>query len=138
MDVVTADIGQVQKYFTEKLPFAVRLPRLSSENAPAPNLGGRVTQINSHDAAYVRYELPRGRVSVFVYEAPGSSLREMAPLNKPLYKIRGENVQLQRVRGFTTMRWTRDGLVYSVVTDLPEGELLNFPGFPFERPVPLP
>ncbi len=119
MDVVAADMGPVQKYFSGKLPFAVNIPSLTEESPS--ELGGRVIQLNNHDAAYVRYETPRGRVSIFVYEGPSSGLYEA----EPVYRIDNQPFLLKRVRGYTTLRWLRNGLVYSVVADLPERELLN-------------
>lgn len=127
MDVVAADLSQVQSYLSSKLPFAVNIP--SPVEKPS-TLGGRITQIANRDAAYVRYEVPRGRVSIFVYESPDSSIVEEGPR----YRFGQENVMLRRVRGYTAMRWQRNGLVYSVVTDLPEGELSRIPLYEALRP----
>ena len=77
MDVIAGNVSQVQEYFNGKLPFAVRLPEV-----PQPllkSLGGRVTHLRDRDAAYVRYDMPRGRVSVFVYEDTDDD-SEVAPL----------------------------------------------------------
>lgn len=118
MDVVAADMGAVQRYLSTKLPFALHLPNRLEE--AAQSLGGRVTKLGDRQTAYVRMDLPQGRVSVFVYEAqPGESIFEQAPR----YRISGHDVSLRRVRGFTTARWLEDGLVYSIVTDLPEGDI---------------
>ena len=66
MDVVASDFGHVQSYLSGKLPFVVRLPKIES---PEPrSLGARVIQLDNRDTAYVRYDTPAGRVSVFVYE----------------------------------------------------------------------
>ncbi|MEE8408365.1 MAG: zf-HC2 domain-containing protein [Myxococcota bacterium] len=81
-------------------------------------LGGRVTHVRNHDAAYVRYETASGRVSIFVYEDPDFQIVE----GTPWYSIRNRRVSLKRVRGYTVARWRASGLVYSVVTDLPENE----------------
>jgi mycothiol system anti-sigma-R factor len=116
LDVVAAEVGPVQSYFNGKLPFSVQLPQVAKESLR--QLGGRVTQLRNRDAAYVRYEMPRGRMALFVYQDPGSSVSEVAPL----YRVGQQRVEVQRVRGFTTMRWHASGLVYSVVTDLPPHE----------------
>ncbi len=118
MDVVAGDMGSVGRYLSGKLPFAVKLPNRLEE--AAQSLGGRVTQLGERQTAYVRMDMPRGRVSVFVYESqPGEAIYEGAPS----YRVAGQDVFLKRVRGYTTARWFRDGLVYSVVTDLAETEL---------------
>ena len=110
MDVVASDLTAVQTYLSRKLPFAVQLPSLSSEE-PVKQLSGRVIQVKDHDAAYVRYETAHGRVSMVVYEDSANA--------EPL----GERpVLLRRVDGITTARWKASGLVYSAVSNLPENE----------------
>lgn len=126
LDVSTDDIHQVQQFFAGKLPFAVHLPLFASGVERTPDavpvrLGGRVTQLNNRDAAYVRYQMPRGQLSVFVYEGSANGSQE----NGPFYRVGSQQVLVKRVRGYTAMRWQRDGLVYSVVTDLPEPELVR-------------
>ena len=123
MDVVAADVGQVQSFFNDKLPFAVHVPRVTA--APVAMLGGRITQIHNRDAAYLRYDVPRGRLSVFVYEDPRPEMNEGAVY----YQIGNQHVQLQRVRGYTVARWRQSGLVYSLVTDLPEAEFVRVVDF---------
>jgi mycothiol system anti-sigma-R factor len=123
MDVVAADVGQVQSFFNDKLPFAVHVPRVTA--TPVAMLGGRVTQLNNRDAAYLRYDVPRGRLSVFVYEDSRPEMNEGAVY----YVIGHQRVQLQRVRGFTVARWRQSGLVYSLVTDLPEAEFVRVVDF---------
>ncbi len=117
LDVVAADVAQVQRYFVGKLPFAVQLPHINE--APVQLLGGRVTHVRDREAAYVRYQMPRGRMAVFVYEDPGVRLSEV----EPLYRLGRQRMVVQQVRGYTVARWRTGGLVYSVVTDLPAQEL---------------
>ncbi|MEZ4271211.1 MAG: zf-HC2 domain-containing protein [Myxococcota bacterium] len=118
MDVVAGDVLQVQRYLSGKLPFRVQMPVLPKS---MESLGGRITQLNNHAAAYVRYDTPDGRVSVFVYEDPNASPVEAGPH----YRLGGRPVVLRRIRGYTTARWRSQGLVYSVVSDLPEGKLTS-------------
>ncbi len=116
MDVIAGNVSQVQEYFNGKLPFAVRLPEV-----PQPllkSLGGRVTHLRDRDAAYVRYDMPRGRVSVFVYEDTDDD-SEVAPL----YVVGNRRMLVKQVRGYTVAKWRQAGLTYSMVTDLPEHEL---------------
>lgn len=116
MDVEADDAGQVQRYLSARLPFAVQLPTVGESPR---RFGGRVTQLNNREAAYVRYELPGGQLAVFVYEARQQPLPEATPL----YRLGGQPVQVRRVHGYTTARWQSGDLVYAVVTDLPESEL---------------
>lgn len=120
MDVVAADSSQLQRvvnYFNGKLPFAVRPPRV--QRRAVRQLGGRITHLGNRDAAYLRYHLPRGRMSVFVYEDRGNELSEVAPL----YRLGRRRMLIKRVRGYTVAKWRDNGLVYSVVTDLAEPEI---------------
>jgi hypothetical protein len=116
MDVVAADVTQVQRYFNGKLPFSVRLPHIAMG---VSSLGGRVTHLRDHDAAYVRYDMPRGRLSMFVYEDPGEDFpSEVAPG----FVLGNHRMLVKQVHGYTVAKWTSAGLMYSVVTDLPAQE----------------
>lgn len=117
MEVVASDVSSVQSYFSGKLPFAVHVPRLATQ--PGQMLGGRLVSLGNREAAYVRYETPQGRVSVFVYEDPNEEIFE----SSPVYRVGERPVVVKRVRGFTTARWHASGLVYSIVTDLPDNEV---------------
>lgn len=117
MDVVAADIAQVQDYFNHKLPFRVRLPQLAG--GAGSSLGGRVVHLRDRDAAYVRYNIPQGRVSVFVYEDPDEDLSsEVAPL----YRLGNHRVIVREVHGYRVAKWRAAGLTYSLITDLPSQE----------------
>ncbi len=117
MDVVAADVGQVQRYFYGKLPFPVRVPEM--KGAPMRIQGGRITHLKDRAAAYLRYDAPRGRLSMFVYEDPGHELSEVAQL----YQVGRHRVYVRQIHGYTVARWRSSGLVYSVVTDLPQSEI---------------
>ncbi len=118
MDIVAADTAGVQSYFSGKLPFAVRLPRLDPQDPPNA-LGGRIVQLGDREAAYVRYDTPHGRMSLLVYEDGNRhGLSEVAPL----YKLGEHQVMVKHVRGYTAALWRASGLVYAMVTDLPEAE----------------
>jgi anti-sigma factor RsiW len=114
MDVVAADMVPVQDYFNKKLPFAVRLPTLPSQGVKS--FGGRITHLRDRDAAYVRYDLASGRLSVFVYEEPDADVAEV----EPLYQVGNRRLVMKQVRGYTVAKWRNAGLTYSMVTDLPE------------------
>jgi anti-sigma factor RsiW len=127
MDVQGRDHSKVQRYFSGRLPFTVQLPRFKAEIKPpvreasaaaATLLGGRVTQFDNHDAAYVRYRLPKGNLSVFVYEDRGSAMPETGVF----HRAGNRRVFIQRYRGYSIARWKNRGLVYSVISDLSEPE----------------
>jgi anti-sigma factor RsiW len=119
LDIKTsdADVTKVQRYFDGKLPFAVNVPRIV--NRPVRLLGGRITHLRNRQAAYVRYDVPRGRVAVFVYQDPGFDMSEVAP-GYGQYRM-----DIHHMRGYTVARYRLGGLVYSIVSDLPANEILN-------------
>lgn len=120
MDVTAPDVAEVQSYLSGKLPFAVRLPKLAASEGPIKALGGRIIQLNDREAAYVRYDTAHGRVSMIVYEdgADEPRLSEVSPL----YRLGEQPILVKHVRGYSAAQWKQAGLVYSVVTDLPESE----------------
>ena len=64
-EVVGPNVENVASYFHGKVPFAVRLP-----TAPQPiQVAGRVTHLYDKEAVHLRYDLPDGHFSLFVYEA---------------------------------------------------------------------
>lgn len=118
MDVVAGELDQVQRYFDGKLPFAVRVPQFVRNEPVSIQLGGRVVNLSNQDAAYVHYDLPRGRVSLFVYPEARAGSSELAPL----YRMGARRMVIRHVRGYSAAKWRANGLVYSVVSDLPERE----------------
>lgn len=119
MDVIAGECGKVEQYFDGKLPFAVHVPDVVRNQPVSVQLGGRVVDLANREAAYVRYDLPRGRMSVFVY--PESRAHDSEVM--PLYRVGERRIALRQVRGYNAAQWHARGLVYSVVTDLPEHEL---------------
>ena len=82
-------------------------------------MGGRVTHVKNRDVAYVKYRVPRGEISVFVYEdnGEGESVRFWSR------SAGNQRVVIKSARGYSLARWRDSGVVYSVVTDLPVSEL---------------
>ena len=122
MDVAGTSVQEVKRYLGANLPFVPRVPVLKTKE---PGFGGRVTRINNRDAAYMHYTLPRGRLSVFVY--PGA--QRLGGDRGAVQIMGGQKAHLQKIQGYTMVRWVRDGLVYSVVTDLSEPDLFGQEGY---------
>lgn len=121
-EVVAADVAPVQSYLRNRLPFALEVPQL--RESKTVSLGGRVVPLGDRQAAYVRYEVPGGRIAIFVYEDQDRSIPEVVPG----FTINERRVRLNRVRGYTTAHWRSRGLIYSVVSDLPEPDLYRIVG----------
>ena len=118
MDVAAGEWREVQSYLNRRLPFSVRKPALRQPGDM--NLeGGRVTQLGNRDAAWVRYRMRDGRVSMFVYQDSRPAESDLSPL----YRMGKKQVTLKRMRGLNIARWRDGDLVYSIVTDLPASDL---------------
>lgn len=117
MDVTAADVAPLQKYFQRQLDVRVDVP----VRVPVRNLGGRVVRVGDRDAAHVRVETDKGRVSVFVYHDEDE---RFASEVEPRYTVGHSRVVMRNVRGFTVARWReKNGMVYAVVSEMPEQEL---------------
>ena len=123
MDVSGGDWHNVQSYLNTRLPFAVRKPEVG-EAQSAALVGGRITQVGNQEAAYLRYRLPRGHISIFVYQDQGGQPSEVAPG----YRLGRHEVMMRQMKGLNIARWREGGLVYSVVSELPEREIQAFFG----------
>ncbi len=120
MDVIAGDVVHVEQYFDGKLPFAVHVLDVVRNQPISVQLGGRVINLSNQEAAYVRYDLPGGRVSMFVY--PEASHR---PERSRAWVSDGRAAYLvpTGARLHDGAVAVAGGLVYSLVTDLPEREL---------------
>lgn len=79
-------------------------------------LGGRVVRLGNHEAAWLRLKAGQGEISVFVHEEEPSWMDERLPT---MSQGAHQTVMTQR-RGYTLARWASSGLVYSLVTELPQ------------------
>ncbi len=113
MDVESEELKPVQQYLSGHLPFSVHFPSFHEKVVPQ-RLGARVIQLDNRDAAYIRYDTSRGRISLVV--SPDMSQ----------WPVEEEQV-VRRVHGYSVTRWRDGGLVYSVVTDEPEVVRFAFP-----------
>lgn len=110
MEIVGRDVKSLASYFHGKVPFAVRLP-----NAPEPvQVAGRVTHLYDREAVHLRYDLPDGHFSLFVYESPNEGIAEST----------SRNVEFRQVHGYNVARWKNSGIVYSVVSEMPVEKLV--------------
>ncbi len=123
MDVVAAEVGPIQSYLRGRLPFNLRLDDITDNSEEPRELGGRVMRLNDRDTAYLRFDSPHGRVSVFVHEGRSVDDGGFGLDGARVYRMGKRQVHVRRVRGFLTARWYDGGLVYSVVADMNEQDL---------------
>jgi anti-sigma factor RsiW len=119
LEITSASVGAdaVGTWFAGKLDFNASLPRF--RGADVRLIGARLSHIQDRPAAYVRYELPRGHLGLFILDDPqhrfGASGRRV--------QAGSATLRLLAARGFNVAIWRRDAIVYSLVSDLEEADL---------------
>ena len=118
LDYAASDVGSAQKWLSGKLDFGVRLPRF----AQGPRLQGvRLSSLHERPAAVVTYFLPQSdgrRVSLLIVDDPEPRLPGAAR------RIADREVWLSQARGFNVASWRNDEIVYSLISDLDEQDVL--------------
>jgi anti-sigma factor RsiW len=118
LDFAASDSMALQRWLETNLRFAVRVPRL-----PRGSLqGARLSQLHSRTAAMVAYDVPQApgrRVSLVILDDPDDALpgteREVA----------NRRVWLSKSRGYNVVSWRSDEIVYSLISDLDEHDVLQ-------------
>jgi anti-sigma factor RsiW len=118
LDYAATDATAVQDWLEKRLPFAARVPRL-----PRGSLqGARLSHVHSHPAAVLSYDLPqsKGRVSLLIVDdmEDGSFLGAAR-------QVADRQVWLSRSRGYNVVSWRTNEIVYSLISDLDERDVLQ-------------
>ena len=119
LDYAGSDVASAQEWLAGKLDFGVRLPRF----AHGTRLQGvRISSIHERAAAVVSYALPQAagrRVSLLIVDDPDQRLAG------PSRRIADREVWVARLRGFSVASWRSDEIVYSLISDLDEHDVLD-------------
>lgn len=121
---VRADDGthRVQHFLQNNLRYPVAIPRFEHRNPNVKLVGARLSSLDDREAAYMIYDHRGARLSVFAYPKPAHFSRPSG-----FEEVRaGRRVLLvgQR-RGYNVVAWEDGDVVYSMVSDLDPGELLE-------------
>jgi anti-sigma factor RsiW len=117
LDFTASDVGSAQQWLASRLDFGVRLPRF----AQGTQLQGvRLSSVHARQAAVVTYAMIGGsrRVSLVIADDPEQHLGERAR------QIANREVFITRTRGFNVVSWRRNEVVYSLISDLDERDVL--------------
>ena len=106
LDVPSTDRHTVKPWFEGKLDFAPNVPDFAVDGFPL--VGGRLDVIGGRSVAVLVYRRDKHPINVFVWPATGA-----------------EATSATR-DGYTLRRWTRNGLVFSAVSDLDPADLAAF------------
>jgi anti-sigma factor RsiW len=108
VDLASSDEQAVQPWLSERLAFSerVRLPA----TAEADLVGARLDSLEGRAVAAVVYRLRDHVVNTFIWPADDD----------------GSGITSASLQGFNVSHWSRGGLRYCVVSDLPRGQLVAF------------
>lgn len=116
LDIATSDLDRLRSWFGDKVAF---LPPAFA--APQATLvGGRLSYLLGRRAAAYMYRADHHWLSLYVL--PGAGL---AAAGGEGVQVAGRNAEIVEIDGFTHVTWRADGLIYSVVADLPRWQLLQ-------------
>ncbi len=110
------DPGAVARWFAGRVDFAVPPPALPG----AQLLGGRLCTLADRRAALWLYSLGDRRVSLFQMPAQGLPLGSFRPMTRG-----GRRYLCGHRKGVSVLAWTGRDLLFALVSDLPEDELLR-------------
>lgn len=116
LDYAASDVGAAQAWLAGHVDFGVHLPHLGQMQ------GVRLSNFHSRPAAVVTYTLPRGdgrRVSLLIVDDPEQQMPGDAR------RIADREVWLSQARGFNVASWRNDEIVYSLISDLDEQDVLS-------------
>lgn len=110
----TAIGGVLPPWFADKLTFKPSPPTFRAEGVKL--LGARYSHLREWNAAYVRYQLPRGNAGLFIVDDPkGRFDAGGAPV-----QVGERTIRVARGHGYNVAVWRDDKIVYSLVTELDE------------------
>ncbi len=121
LDVSAASVSPeaIPGMLASKLDFNPRLPAFQ---APGLRLvGGRLSHLRELPAAYMRYETPHGQVGLFILDDPQRRLGDVGRA----VQAGPATIRVLNARGYNVAVWRRDEIVYSLVADLDEGDLVR-------------
>jgi hypothetical protein len=118
LDYAASDVGSLQQWLSTRLDFGVRVPRFEQR---AQVQGVRLSSVHARPAAMVTYAVTQDgrRVSLLIVDDPEPQLGGRAR------QIDGRDVYIARARGFNVASWRRDDVVYSLISDLDERDVLQ-------------
>jgi anti-sigma factor RsiW len=127
LDYAASDAGLVQRYLEGKLAFGVHLPRFGPGAMAQPALQGvRLSTLHARPAAMVAYTVPESagrRVSLLIVDDPSGESAGALPGDHRA--VGGRDVFVSQARGYNVAAWRSGEIVYSLISDLDEGDVLR-------------
>jgi anti-sigma factor RsiW len=105
-DVQTTNQHIVKPWFNGRIDFSPPVPELADKGFPLA--GGRLDSIDGKNVAAIVYHRRLHTVNLYVWPAPASARREFVK------------------DGFAVTEWSRNGMRFAAVSDIPPSELQQF------------
>jgi anti-sigma factor RsiW len=122
LEVTTASVSPeaIPGWFAGKLDFKPKAPHFSDQQARV--VGARISNLRELPAAYIKYELPRGRqAGLFIVDDPDGRFNA----GGRDVEIGARHARIINSRGYNTVVWRQDHTVYSLVSDSGEEDLIQ-------------
>ena len=121
VDIESTDPAFLRTWFIERVDFAP--PAVTAHVDDAALIGGRLCLFLARRVASYMYRAGGHVISLYVMKEDG-----LTTPASPVVRVGGREVTLQRTGAFGHMTWREGGLLYSLVSDLPQAHLLEFAG----------
>jgi anti-sigma factor RsiW len=113
-----------------RLDFNARPPVFRGQGVKL--VGARVAQLRDRSAAYMRYTLPQGQAGLFIVDDPDRRIGETGRA----VQFGPATIRVINSRGYNVAIWRRNEIVYSLVADLNENDLVQLAEVAAEEPEP--
>ena len=108
IQINSSDLGEVKKWFRDKVDFAVVVPAISAKLK-----GGRLCLLGNKRLALLFYEYGGSQISLFISDHPDLSVnvgKEVVLNNRQMHLVED--------RGYNSLLWQEKGLTYVLVSEL--------------------
>ena len=115
LDVRSGSQQTLNKWFQERLPFALALPAappVPGEERPFQLQGARTVSVVGKTAAYIAYQMQTGPVTLMV--APDSAAVATGGTEANFKKV---TFHYRMVEGYKVVTWSQHGLTYAQVSE---------------------
>ena len=119
-EFLSSDPDAVARWFAGRVDFAVAAPRIPG----AELIGGRLCTLADRRAALSFYEHGGRRVSLYQVHAEGLPLAALRPMT-----VEGRRYLCAHRKGVSVLAWTDRDVLYALVSDLPENDMLRLARF---------
>lgn len=116
LEVASQDPRIVRDFYRDKLDFRIDPPRFRDGRTALE--GGRLGQVDAHQAAHLLYRRGDQRFSVLLFRPDAKSFQ-----GKVRHRIGDMNVFFAQDRGTPMVTFAHGGVGYAITGDLPQGEL---------------